>query len=82
MVHQGNHRQCNEEKTYKKLDFFMYTRKDKLAQASRIFGCTRPDSSCWRNCNGYGTIYAISSDFGDHMTTQSMRPMVLLSEHF
>jgi len=34
-----------------------------------------------RNCNEYGTIYAISSDFGDRMTTQSMRLMVLLSEH-
>ena len=33
-------------------------------------------------CNEHGTIYAISSDFGDRMTTQSMRLMVLLSEHF
>ena len=32
-------------------------------------------------CNEYGTIYAISSDFGDHMTTQLMRLMILLSEH-
>ena len=32
-------------------------------------------------CNEHGTIYAISSDFGDRMTTQSMRLMVLLSEH-
>jgi len=35
-----------------------------------------------RLCNEYGTIYAISSDFGDRMTTQSMGLMVLLSEHF
>ena len=34
------------------------------------------------DCNKHGTIYAISSDFGDHMTTQSMGLMVLLSEHF
>ena len=30
----------------------------------------------------HGTIYAISSDFGDRMTAQSMKLMVLLSEHF
>ena len=35
-----------------------------------------------RDCNEHGTIYVISSDFGDRMTTQSMRLMVLLSEHF
>ena len=35
-----------------------------------------------RKCNKYGTIYAISSDFSDRMTTQSMGLMVLLSEHF
>jgi len=34
------------------------------------------------SCNKHGTIYAISSDFGDRMTTQSMGLMVLLSEHF
>ena len=33
-------------------------------------------------CNEHGTIYAISSDFGDRMTTQSMGLMVVLSEHF
>ena len=33
-------------------------------------------------CNEHGTIYAISSDFGDQMTTQSMGLMVLLREHF
>ena len=32
--------------------------------------------------NEHGTIYAISSDFGDRMITQSMGLMVLLSEHF
>jgi len=31
--------------------------------------------------NEHGTIYAISSDFGDRMTTQSMGLIVLLSEH-
>ena len=30
----------------------------------------------------YDTIYAISSDFGDRMITQSTGLMVLLSEHF
>ena len=33
-------------------------------------------------CNEHVTIYVISSDFGDCMTTQSMGLMVLLSEHF
>jgi len=33
-------------------------------------------------CNEHGTIYAISSDFGDRMIMQSMGLMVLLSEHF
>ena len=33
-------------------------------------------------CNEHGAIYAISSDFGDRMTTQSMGLMFLLSEHF
>ena len=48
-----------------------------------------PDIQSWRfaatgfrHCNEHGTIYAISSDFGDRMTTQSMRLMVLLSEYF
>ena len=35
-----------------------------------------------RSRNKYGTIYAISSDFVDYMTTQLMGLMVLLSEHF
>ena len=35
-----------------------------------------------RDCNEHGTIYAISSDFGDRMTTQSMGLMFLLSEYF
>ena len=30
----------------------------------------------WK-CNEHGTIYAILSDFGDRMTTQSMGLMVL-----
>ena len=34
------------------------------------------------DCNEHGTIYAISSDFGDRMTTQSMGQMILLSEYF
>ena len=35
-----------------------------------------------KSCNEHGTIYAISSDFGDRMTTQSIGLMLLLSEHF
>ena len=35
-----------------------------------------------RCCNKHVTIYAILSDFIDHMTTQSMGLIVLLSEHF
>ena len=31
------------------------------------------------DCNKHGTIYAISSDFGDRMTMQSMGLMLLLS---
>ena len=34
------------------------------------------------DCNEHVIIYAISSDFGDRMTTQSIGLMVLLSEHF
>ena len=34
------------------------------------------------NCNEHGTIYIISSDFGDRMTTQSMELILLLSEYF
>ena len=33
-------------------------------------------------CNEHGTIYAISSDFGDRMTMQSMGLMVLLRKYF
>ncbi|XP_039823828.1 uncharacterized protein LOC120685799 isoform X2 [Panicum virgatum] len=34
------------------------------------------------DCNEHGTIYAISSDFGDRMTTQSIGLTSLLSESF
>ena len=34
------------------------------------------------DCNEHGTTYAILSDFGVRMTTQSMGPIVLLSEQF
>jgi len=41
----------------------------------------------WRNdllvfCNEHGTIYVISSDFGDRMIKQLMRLIFLLSECF
>ena len=42
-----------------------------------FFMCT-----CFPHWKEHGTIYVISSDFGDRMTTQSMRLMFLLSEHF
>ena len=38
-------------------------------------------SKSLKNCNEHDTIYVISSDFGDRMTTQSIGLMVLLSEH-
>ena len=41
---------------------------------------TKPEPA--RACSEHGTIYAISSDFGDRMTTQSMKLIVLLSGHF
>ena len=49
-----------------------------LAAVSCFHGTTASDPSC----NEHGTIYAISSDFSDLMTTQSMGLMILLSEHF
>ena len=32
-------------------------------------------------CNEHGTIYVVSSDFGDQMKMQSMGLMILLREH-
>ena len=46
------------------------------------FDCVVINHQKGGDCNEHGTIYAISSDFGDRMTTQSMRLMVLLSENF
>ena len=46
------------------------------------FDCVVINHQKGGDCNEHGTIYAISSDFGDRMTTQSMGLMVLLSEHF
>ena len=46
------------------------------------FDCVFINHQKGGDCNEYGTIYAISSDFGDRMTTQSMGLMVLLSEYF
>ena len=45
------------------------------------FDCVVINHQKWGDCNEHGTIYAISSDFGDRMTTQSMELMVLLREH-
>ena len=46
------------------------------------FNCVVINHQKGGDCNEHDTIYAISSDFGDRMTTQSMRLIVLLSEHF
>ena len=51
-------------------------------QIYACFDCVVINHQKVGDCNEHGTIYAISSDFGDRMTTQSMGLMVLLSEHF
>ena len=53
-----------------------------LAKFMLYFDCVVINHQKGRDCNEHGTIYTISSDFGDRMTTQSMGQMVLLSEHF
>ena len=45
------------------------------------FDCVVINHQKGGNCNEHGTIYAISSDFGDRMTTQSMGLMSLSSKH-
>ena len=46
------------------------------------FDCVVINHQKWGDCNEHGTIYAISSDFGDRLTTQSMGLILLLSELF
>ena len=46
------------------------------------FDCVVINHQKGGDCNEHGTIYAISSDFGDRMTTQSMGLMLVLSELF
>jgi hypothetical protein len=46
------------------------------------FDCVVINHQKGGDCNEHGTIYAISSYFGDRMTTQSMGLMLSLSEHF
>ena len=46
------------------------------------FDCVVINHQKGGDCNEHGTIYVISSDFGDRMTTQAMGLMILLSEHF
>ena len=53
-----------------------------ILQIYTCFDCVVINHQKGGDCNEHGTIYAISSDFGDCMTTQSMGLMVLLSEHF
>ena len=45
-------------------------------QIYACFDCVVINHQKGGDCNEQGTIYAISSDFGDRMTTQSMRLMV------
>ena len=51
-------------------------------QIYAYFDCVVINHQKEGDCNEHGTIYAILSDFGDRMTTQSMGLIVLLSEHF
>ena len=44
------------------------------------FNCVVINHQKGGDCNEHDTIYAISSDFGDRMTTQSMGLTSLLSE--
>ena len=53
-----------------------------LANFMLAYDCVVINHQKGGDCNEHCTIYAISSDFGDRMTTQSMGLMVLLSEHF
>ena len=51
-------------------------------QIYACFDCVVINHQKGRDWNEHGTIYVISSDFGDRMTTQLMELMVLLREHF
>jgi hypothetical protein len=46
------------------------------------FDCVVINHQKGGDCNEHGTFYAVSSDFGDQVTTQSMGLMLFLSEHF
>ena len=46
------------------------------------FDCVVINHQKGGDCNEHDTIYAISSDFGDRMTTQLMGLMILLREYF
>ena len=63
----------NSTNSYKLKRVYVTTGKGKAAEIDRML---------IRCCNEHGTIYAISSDFGDRMTTQSMRLTSLLSRSF
>ena len=54
----------------------------KFCKFYACFDCVVINYQKGGDCNEQGTIYAISSDFGDRMTTQLMGLMILLSEHF
>jgi hypothetical protein len=55
---------------------------DNFCKFYACFDCVVINHQKEGDCNEHGIIYAISSDFGDRMITQSMGLMVLLSEHF
>ena len=60
----------------------IFAKIDKFCKFYAYFDYVVINHQKWGDCNERGTIYAISSDFGDCMTTQSMGLMVLLSEHY
>ena len=54
---------------------------DNFCKFYTCFDCVLINHQKGGDCNEHGTIYAISSDFGDRMTTQSMGLTSLLSEY-
>ena len=79
-------RECQSREKEKREE--MKEKREKVADMWTPLPCvvninktTFQNSRMAKYCNEYGTIYAILSDFGNFMTTQSMGLMVLLSEH-
>ena len=59
----------------------VFNRVYSCANAKELWKTIIENHEGTEDCNEHGTIYAISSDFGDRMTTQSMGLILLLSEH-